>query len=263
MLQSIAQQSDGLQSGLQSGVDYLAVVVDNNDPEKLQRIRVSISGVLEGDSPEDLPWVTPIQPQLFGIGDNFGIVKVPRVGSKVVVRYGPNPPISGFYLGDIVTARTELPEELTVNYPNRIGWSNPVGDVMYTDLQEKTFYYRHNSGTSVEVAADGTMRINVAKDLQVTVTGDLVLTVQGDMSTTVQGDATSMVQGNESRAISGDVNLNAQGKMSQLVGGKLNTVCASHTHVGRLNSTDDVIAAGISVVSHIHPNGSPFTGSAI
>jgi len=259
MLQSLAQQSPASASGLQPGADYLAVVADNNDPDKLQRVRVTIPGLLEADNAEDLPWVAPAQCSLFGVGDNFGVLRVPRVGSKVFVRYGDSPPTSGVYTGDAVTARTALAPELLENYPNRVGFSTPSGDLCYTDLTQKTFYYRHSSGTSMEILGDGTLRVNVAKDMQTTVTGDYTLTVQGSSTVSVQGDSTRTTQGNESATVSGNMSNNVQGSMSNIVSSKITTVCSKQTHVGKFNNADDVVAGGRSLKNHVHMLGSSTT----
>lgn len=256
MLHSLAQQAGSGASGLLPGVDYLGIVADNVDPEKQQRVRVTIPGLLEADVVTDLPWVAPAQCSLFGIGDNFGVLRVPRIGTKVLVRFGDDPPLSGIYTGDVVTGLTLLPDEILADYPNKVGFVTPVGDICYTDLTAKTFYYKHNSGTSVEVLADGTLRINVAGDMQTTVAGDYTLTVQGERTISVAGSQVTTVQGSNTLSVSGSSSVNVQGTLSNTVGGSINTICSSHTHMGVLNNVDDVVASGHSLATHVHKVGS-------
>lgn len=261
-LLSIAQTADAPSAGIVSDTDYLAVVVDNNDPDKLQRVKVTLPGLLEYDSPADLPWLSPAQASLFGIGDNYGVVRVPRIGAKVFVRFGADAPRSGVYFGDAVTSRTQLPSELTTNYPNRVGWVDPSGSYAYADLQDKTFRYTHSSGTSVEVLADGTLRIHCVKDMQTIVDGDYTLSVGGTYSATVSSDAQLSVGGARTTTVQGNDSLSVQGSASHVVSSALTTSCSSHTHLGRLLTPDDVVAAGHSLSNHIHggvKNGSGFT----
>ena len=61
---------------------YRGIVVENNDPKKIGRIKVFVKGVLEGNS-ESLPWCTPEFPALDGGSPARMSFSVPEVGGFV------------------------------------------------------------------------------------------------------------------------------------------------------------------------------------
>ena len=68
---------------------YRAVVEDNNDPKKLNRVKVRIMGIHPEDSTNVptscLPWAEVIAPVLFGLSSGIGISGLPNNGSYVWV----------------------------------------------------------------------------------------------------------------------------------------------------------------------------------
>jgi uncharacterized protein involved in type VI secretion and phage assembly len=65
-------------------VPKIGRVVDNEDPENYQRIRVTIPNITEGIPKDDLPWY-PILTK----GTNNNSVSIPEIGSFVLVSF-PN-----------------------------------------------------------------------------------------------------------------------------------------------------------------------------
>jgi hypothetical protein len=79
---------------------YRAVVEDNKDPLKLNRVRVRVMGIhaddIENIPTDTLPWAEVLAPSLFGLSSGIGFSGVPNNGSYVWVFFdgeGYNQPI--------------------------------------------------------------------------------------------------------------------------------------------------------------------------
>lgn len=249
--QSIAQVVKDAQP-LQASQLLVGVVVDNNDPDQRQKVRVVVPGILEADAVDNLPWLLPRQVSMFGVGDNYGSIRIPRVGSRVYVSFQDGDVHFGQYLADVVSQATTLPAELMTNYPNRVGWASPSGDTMYLDLTTKEFQYQHVSGTSFKIDGDGNVIFMCNGDFNHAVTGDYTLNVLGDYTANIGGDSTEGVSGDKSTVVGGDASLNATGDQTEMVGGSRTISCSSESHSGEINNIGDIKATGVSLMSHIH-----------
>jgi phage baseplate assembly protein gpV len=132
-----------------------AKVVDNNDPLRKQRVRVSIPSLLVGNL-EDLPWCSPILPAGFGHTPSAVAVSVPVVGSYVQVVFQQGELVYGLVVGAVHTADNTLPTELATNYPNRRGWKDPGTNVAYVDITEgsQELYVKIATGTVVKLTSN-------------------------------------------------------------------------------------------------------------
>lgn len=108
---------------------HLGVCEDNNDPQKLGRIRIRIFGLhtevknqsdTEGIPTEDLPWCVPIFPITGSSNSGLGVFSVPTNGSLIAVIPQDDNLQRWFYLGTIPS----FPRE-TSN--NKVGFNDPSG----------------------------------------------------------------------------------------------------------------------------------------
>lgn len=250
-LQSIAQSLHDLKP-LDSNRLLVGIVVDNNDPTKKQRIRVQIPGVLEGEDTSLLPWMAPRHMSPYGIGDDFGVQRIPRIGSRVYVSFQDGDGSFGEYLADVVSASVTPPDELLTNYPNRVGMFTPLGDLMYLDMTSGDMMMRRVSGTSVKIDGAGNMVVVCAGNFTHTIKGNYTLVVEGDstqmcsgnLTSTVSGDAGLLVEGSDFKTVSGDQTIAVTGSRS--------ITCADESHAGVITNLDDVIGEGISLSGHKH-----------
>lgn len=231
---------------------HVGVVVDNNDPEKLQRVRVFISGLLDSEDYSKLPWVLPDFQSPYGMGDNYGIVNIPRIGSRVGVWFQEGNVDFGFWTNASVSGQMTLPDEFTTNYPNRVGFFTPAGDIAYIDFTTLELLYRRASGTAIQIDQEGNVVINVAGDLTQIVKGDYNLSVDGSMNVIVNGDAARNVKGKDGTQVGGDSTTVIQGNQSVQTSGQRNISCSSENHSGDMNVSSDVVASGVSLVNHTH-----------
>ena len=160
--------------------DFMAIVVDNVDPLKLHRFKVTIPGLLESNDPASLPWVLPKSSTAFG-NDNvtntsskqsFNI-GIPAIGSRVYVYFQNGDPHFPVYDGQSVIdgsltdSSTYASDELLINYPQRYGWRDQAKNLFYADatVGAQDVEFVHKSTARVKISDDGTVLIAGVGDL--------------------------------------------------------------------------------------------------
>lgn len=138
-----------------TGQTFIGTVVANNDPEKLERVKVTIPNLYEG-TVANLPWVAPKVAKLFGNRTGVGVFSVPDIGTTVYVEFQNGDPHYPFYLGSPVLSRADLPEA-DANYPNRYGFKDKAGNLFYVDTTpgSNVVQFTHASGTSIRIENNG------------------------------------------------------------------------------------------------------------
>lgn len=161
-----------------SGNFFAAKVVDNNDSEKLGRVRVMVYGKFEGIPDQDLPWAVPD----FNI---LGEFKVPEVNSLVTVYFRDNDLYCPHYTTKVVKS-DELSEERLEDYPNTVVFFE-TSDGEFFKINKKTqeTVYRHSSGALLTINKNGQVTLNT----QQTTTGTLSLNIRGNVTVECNGAA--------------------------------------------------------------------------
>lgn len=147
-------------------IPFLGKVVDNNDPKKLQRVKVEIPNLLTGD-PSSLPWCFPAQHSLFGMTDSAYSVGVPVVGSTVMVELQNGDIHYGMVRSCLHTSTSNVTGELATNYPNRRGWLDPANNLFYVDITsgQVVVHFLHKSGTRLTIADNGKVTVHSVDDI--------------------------------------------------------------------------------------------------
>jgi phage baseplate assembly protein gpV len=147
-------------------IPFIGKVVDNNDPKKLQRVKVEIPNLLTGD-PANLPWCFPAQHSLFGMTESAYSVNVPVVGSTVMVEFQGGDIHYGVVSSCLHTSKTTVSGELANNYPNRRGWLDPANNLFYIDITsgQVIVHFLHKSGTRLTVADNGKVTVHSVDDI--------------------------------------------------------------------------------------------------
>lgn len=249
MMQSTTRQ---LQSDMARDPLIKGYVVDNNDPEKRQRVRVVIPGTLEAQSVEDLPWLAPINHVPGGCGDNYGSVSVPRLGSRVRVIVQDEDYANAVYDGDFASANFIMPGELAENYPNRLGWITPFNDLIYLDVVSGEFLVRRASGSGFVMDKDGNVSVIATGNWTQVVKGDYTLQVDGKNTLIVKGDSATQVGGTDTLQVSGDHRETIGGSFSHSSTSR--SINGPESASGPVNVQNDLTASGISVSKH-HTSG--------
>ncbi len=166
------------------GVEFIAPVVDNNDPLRIQRVRVRIPILHNGVQDSQLPWVAPQDMNGVGHGGGASSQFVPVVGSLVKVIFKNGNPHMPEYTAKVLVPGNVSPV-LAVNYPNRWGIVDPKGNQFWVDMQAGDAEFLHHSGTLVHINNDGSATLKFVGDITSsaplwTHTGDFIL--QGNMT---------------------------------------------------------------------------------
>lgn len=169
---------------------FKGVVVDNNDPLKLERVRVQVIGLYEGTDLTLFPWCISFKRLWFGSGSGFGEFGVPRLGSVVAIMLQHGDAHFPIYLGSALEKGNTVPDAAT-NYPNRYGFKDPVGNIFFVDMQTHEVKFTHVSGTVLDIAANGDVSITGVGNGTVTVPG--TLTLQGNL-TVIKGTTSITLQ---------------------------------------------------------------------
>jgi len=136
-------------------------VVDVNDPEKRQRVRVRIPQ-LHDDIPDDkLPWAMNVGGGIANAGGGIGTVGVYTKGSFVEGFFDEDDPHNFRLLGSPPTDKVNKDNELLKeDYPYTSGSVDESGlRTSYNSLR-KEFLIQHPSGASIFIDGAGNIAIN-------------------------------------------------------------------------------------------------------
>jgi len=179
---------------------YCGTVVDNEDPKKLKRVKVTIDGIFAGDK-ANLPWTMPFT-------DSTKRVRVPDIGEKMVVIFPFDDIYHPAFLGYWNTG-DKNESYLEDNYPKTFGFIE-TGLKAKFNKETKDGEIVHESTTRGKVKADGTLEFFIKKDLKIIVEGRVEKTVTGDFS--ISSEAKVSVVGKDGVDISSDEKVSISGK---------------------------------------------------
>lgn len=198
-----------------------AEVIDNNDPEKLGRVKVQFNWT--GWDTQSY-WIRMIQPHS---GANKGFHFIPEIGEEVLV---------GFEGGNV-----ECPYIIGSHYNGRAisGYSTEQNDIkaihtrsgtkiIFNDAQ-KSVLIEDPSGNKYFMDGKGNTTVTAPKNMTFNVGEDLTINVGNDMFTTVKMNSTENVGVNKSTtvglqhstAIGGNSILDVKGNFSENIKGNL------------------------------------------
>lgn len=232
--------------GIDPTKPHIGLVVDNNDPEQLYRVKIRIPLVHDGIKDEDLKWAIP-EDNMHGrglkgggLGRSVSLLGIPKKGHYVSVyfRHSGDPNLPSYSHRVPVTGKT-VPEEFETNYPNRYGQVYPSG-----------FMWIHDETTGETVMCmPGDNHLTVFGDLNQTVIGNHQIHVAKSKSAVPSylTDTFSSIFGNlgmnQKKRVpfkglgdssSGNLHLEVEGDFTAKVGGKVEWQVASNwkTQVG-------------------------------
>lgn len=183
---------------------FYGIVVNNEDPEKLQRIKVRIAKLHKDLTDEQLPWVFPATSNVEGnAGGAVGAMgPIPAKGAKVNMKYPDDSMYHGMYFGTVTTKDQKLSDfagqsGYGADYPNVSGSLDPSGNLNATNHKRDTKEETHVSGTSKQIDAAGNIKVvvnggynnpNPDKEVKfpdgstIEITGNCTLKLSGDMT---------------------------------------------------------------------------------
>ena len=179
---------------------YLGTVEDNNDPEKLGRVRVRIAPYTDFLT-DQLPWACPILGSC-GNSSNAGGLNVPEIGSHVRVEFPSKDLTAPYYRG----AELNKLNKVTLfdeDYPNTYGYKDSNGNFYKVNKKTGIIDFRHESSSSMQVTADGSLVVSLRGGVSFTLssygtfnldTGSLEINNKPDGSLEVMSESTVYVQ---------------------------------------------------------------------
>ena len=173
---------------------YRGVVVSNQDPEKLGRLKVNVPQISGKNIMETWAWPCG----LVG-GDDFGVFFIPPKGASVWVSFengDPNHPIweGGHW------SRGKTPEVVKRTKPsNRVfqtkGWILEMDD---EEGSEKFKITDRKSGSTFELdSSTGDLNLNVSGNENKTISANSVQTTNGNLNAEVSGNSSETVTGSK------------------------------------------------------------------
>lgn len=199
------------------GLIFKGVVVANNDPLKLERVKIKIPGLYDDQDQSLYPWCISFKRMTFGNGSGFGEFGVPSLGAVVGVFLQQGDPHYPVYMGSPLQVGMTL-AEAAVNYPNRYGFKDPAGNLFYVDMTSGDVKFAHNSGTEVLIN-DTVVKLTHNAGTEVLIDED-VFKVTHSTGTIIEIDASGNIiatgAGNGTVQVTGILTL--QGSVTNIVG---------------------------------------------
>lgn len=178
---------------------FRARVLDNNDPNKLGRIKVEVYPIMlsketartlewntEGIDVDVLPWAVPAFPLFDGAGNGSGFFGVPKINSFVFVFFENEDIYQPVYFAEATDGVHGLPTERLENYPDKKVWKTENGIVISINDAKgnEEIIVSHPKNTSLKIDKDGNIFVSCVEDVKIGVTGNVEVTAKGAVSIT-------------------------------------------------------------------------------
>jgi len=134
-------------------MQFLGVVVANDDPKKIGRCRIRVFGKFDEIADEDLPWASPLRGLSFGQDGGSGQFSTPKKDAVVNVRFNNGNIYSPEYYA-IQELATDLKNEINGSYEN-------AHSIIYDKDEELRMYYTQEKGVTIYLKES---RVNIAND---------------------------------------------------------------------------------------------------
>lgn len=138
--------------------DYVGIVEDNKDPEKIGRCKVRVHGLYNEILLEDLPWATPSFPISFGVKGSF---IVPEVGTTVEVTFDDGDLYEPKYGVKVLdTANLNFEAHKDEDYPDSvIFYESKDGDYMKVNRFRGEFTLKTGAGVMLKFSENGDINL--------------------------------------------------------------------------------------------------------
>lgn len=135
---------------------YRAIVVDNIDPQKRGRVKLTIPSIL---GTEETDWALPCFP--FGGAKQYGFYMVPEIGSRVWVEFEEGNLSYPIWIGSFWHLEEEVPSELTEDKPTtRLLKTPSEHSLLFEDAEDKErICLKHKSGAHLDMDSEGSLEL--------------------------------------------------------------------------------------------------------
>lgn len=239
---------------------YRGFVTDNQDPDKLGRVKVTVPSVFSG---EETFWALPCSP--FGGLAEQGVFMVPEVGAQVWVEFEEGNKHQPIWVGVFWQPTEAIPAEAQKSPPTTRIIKTPSGHVLQFDDEsgKEKLRLAHPKGAELNVDENGTVILTDAKGATLTLdaqansvtledangnslvmdsSGTLVKDGNGNQITMAAGQLT--VKGTMITIEGSQVALGGAGGEPLIKGTSFLTLFATHMHTCAVGPTSPPIPQG-------------------
>lgn len=186
-------------------------VIDNDDPDKLGRVKIIVFGYYDDLAEFALPWAVP---DIGYVGGTNGSFIIPEVGSFVRGYFDQGDiqkPVYDSIAFSEMTAQNTT-KNMLINkledYPHKmVLMETDQGDYMTLNRKDGETVFHHRSGLDITIGADGSLTINAGMNYNQN--GNIKINCYGDTNIETNGDVSlKSTTGNVNiDAVQGDINL--------------------------------------------------------
>jgi hypothetical protein len=229
------------------------VVVENEDPKKLGRVKCTIKNRWEEGDTKKLPWVFPLSPFFLGGCTGLGITSVPEITTELIIIFPFEDEYSPFYVGYWQNENTKniLIEE---DYPESWGISDSTPQWFRVNKKKPYAEYYNSLENLIHFDENGNVLLNIPKSLIVKIGETLNLKIEKSLA--IKAGGGSILNSGAGVSIQTDGNhcVEAGGNITSMSGG-----------ITELKSSSDagINAAGLATVegSGVDINGGVIIGA--
>ena len=179
--------------GIKAGKTYVGVVINNDDPLRLQRLQVRVSDIMDGWEDAHLPWAIPeALDHADGCTEDTGTVNIPINGAKVSIEFLDGNPTHPAYSGYHEDSSTVL-QESKHNYPNRKVTRFKDGTLFVLDKVDNVAYLY--TPTTVKLHIKGNVELHIDGNVIEQIDGNVTRYIKGNVDETIDGNLTQHVKG--------------------------------------------------------------------
>lgn len=239
---------------------YRGIVVDNDDPEKRARLRVTVPSVL---GPEVTGWALPCLP--FGGLADQGLFLVPEPDAQVWIEFEEGDVSRPIWTGTFWQQSSDVPAEAALSPPTTRLLKTPSGHLMQFDDKsgDERFFLQHPAGAELEIDKNGSITLTDAGGSTVTLdanggkvsvedsNGNTLtmdssgVTVEDANGNKVEMTATGVTVSGQKVVIKGSqVMLAGEGGEPIIKGQSFLTLFATHVHPSAMGPTGPPIPQG-------------------
>ncbi len=165
------------------GAELEGYVINVDDPEKRQRVKVRVPALHAGIPDDKLPWSNQRGMGQANAGGGVGTASVPDKYAKVAVKYLDDDPHNPQYgpspTSDDVNKNNEL---LNEDYPNTVGHTDSHGNRWSTNKATGVVNMTHKSGATINIDGSGNISIGGPSNISIVCKGNMTLGSQGEMT---------------------------------------------------------------------------------
>lgn len=176
-----------------NGFPIRGIVVDNEDPDKLGRVKCEVPGRWPINEYDKLPWIFPKNPYGLGGKVTCSSFSVPELGSELIIVFPYKMEYAPFYIGYYQSFTTNQVLLYDESYPNTYGFSDSQMFWVRVNKDEEYLELFHYCGFTARMYDDGNVHINIPKTLTLNIGEDLLVNVDGKEVMEVQGTSSKIV----------------------------------------------------------------------